>query len=385
MTTTHEQLLERASQLVPSLGERAAEAEKARRLPPETLREVEDLDLWRLVVPTSLGGHGCGLATLAHSTRILAAGCMASAWTISFLQLHNWLLTKFPERARAELFTPQRPWAFAPAPLAPTGTLTAVDGGFVLSGQWEWATGVHHADWVMVHAVQAEPEFTTRFALVPAADVVIDDVWHTSGMCATGSDNVRIEEVFVPDHRTVMRSEMMSGGSPNDDGIGTLPVAPVLALVASAPALGGAEAAVDLYRERIAERVLAYSLGDKAIDQPAARMRLGSVVSDLAAARARWDAAVAELDGYSGTDEISVERRMAFRLTAAATVRAARSIVATIAEGAGASVYFSSSPFQRIQRDLEVLKGHVIFDWDRTTELAGRVALGLPLAPTDMV
>lgn len=127
--------------------------------------------------------------------------------------------------------------------------------------------------------------------------------------------------------------------------------------------------------------MLAYSLGDKAIDQPAARMRLGSVVSDLAAARARWDAAVAELDGSSGAEGISVEQRMAFRLTAAATVRAARSVVATIAEGAGASVYFSSSPFQRVQRDLEVLKGHVIFDWDRTTELAGRVALGLPLAP----
>ena len=76
---------------------------------------------------------------------------------------------------------------------------------------------------------------------------------------------------------------------------------------------------------------------------------------------------------------------MALRLTAAATVRAARSIVGTIAEGAGASVYFNSSPFQRIQRDLEVLKGHVIFDWDRTTELAGRVALDLPVKPTDMV
>lgn len=82
---------------------------------------------------------------------------------------------------------------------------------------------------------------------------------------------------------------------------------------------------------------------------------------------------------------MSVERRMALRLAAAATVRSARSIVGTIAEGAGASVYFAQSPFQRFQRDLEVLKGHVIFDWDRTAQLAGRVALGLPLQPTDMV
>ena len=48
-------------------------------------------------------------------------------------------------------------------------------------------------------------------------------------------------------------------------------------------------------------------------------------------------------------------------------------------------MYLSTSPLQRLQRDVEVLKGHVVFDWDRTTELAGRFALGFPLRPTDLV
>ena len=52
--------------------------------------------------------------------------------------------------------------------------------------------------------------------------------------------------------------------------------------------------------------------------------------------------------------------------------------------GAGASVYFESHPLQRLQRDVETLKGHVVFDWDRAAELAGRVLLGQPLQPTDM-
>jgi hypothetical protein len=108
-------------------------------------------------------------------------------------------------------------------------------------------------------------------------------------------------------------------------------------------------------------------------------------MSELAEVRTQWDAAVEELAGYAGRGDVPLERRAAIRLAAAATVRGARSIISTIAEGAGATVYFNSSPFQRIQRDVEVLKGHVIFDWDRTTELAGRVALGLPLEPTDMV
>ncbi|MDG2304468.1 MAG: acyl-CoA dehydrogenase [Candidatus Binatia bacterium] len=350
------------------------------------MADLVDLDLLRMVVPTSLGGHGLGVSSLARSTRILGQGCAASAWTVSFLILHSWMLGKFPAAARPELFPPGHPWASAAAPLAPTGTLTATEGGFLVDGRWEWATGVHHADWVMVHAVQAEPELVTRFVVVRRSEVTIDDVWHTSGMCATGSDAVRLEQVFVPSHRAMLAAQLMFGGDVLDgDGMSMLPMPPVLALVAAAPALGAAERAVALYRERIAARVLAYSLGDRAVEQPAAQMRLGTVVSELAGARSRWDVAIDELEGCAGTGNVPLERRMALRLTAAATVRAARSIVGTIAEGAGASVYFNSSPFQRIQRDLEVLKGHVIFDWDRTTELAGRVALDLPVKPTDMV
>ncbi|MEZ5225723.1 MAG: acyl-CoA dehydrogenase family protein [Acidimicrobiales bacterium] len=138
----------------------ADEAERLRRLPPSLIDEVTEADLWRLVMPTGLGGHGLGITELAHGTRRLAQGCPASAWTISFLVMHSWLLTKFGEAARAEFFAEQ-PWALAPAPLAPTGTLTAVDGGYRVSGRWEWATGVHHGEWVMVHAVQTEPEFAT--------------------------------------------------------------------------------------------------------------------------------------------------------------------------------------------------------------------------------
>lgn len=386
MSLTATDVLDRSTTLSTALAERANEAEALRRLPSATMADLEELDLLRMIVPSSLGGHGLGFSTLAHSTRLLGHGCTASAWTISFLVMHNFMLAKFPPAARSELFPADRPWALVPAPLAPTGTAVAADGGYRISGRWEWATGVHHSDWIMVHALQMEPEFASRFVLVPTALATIDDVWHTSGMRATGSDTVRLDDVFVPEHRAVRGLDLMMGGEVlKGDGMARLPVPQVLALVASAPALGAAEAAVELYRARIAERVLAYSLGEKAIDQSAAHMRLGQVTSDLAAIRTRWDAAVDELESYAGIGDVPLERRMALRLTAAATVRGARAIINTIAEGAGASVYMEGSAFQRFQRDVEVLKGHVIFDWDRTTELAGRVALGLPLKPTDMV
>lgn len=365
--------------------ETSAESESLRRLAPAAVDAVHGSGLLRMVAPTSLGGAGLGVRTLAETTRIMAHGCTSSAWATSFLVLHTWMLAKMPAAARSDLFAGGA-MPLAPAPLAPTGTVTPTADGFVLRGRWEWATSVHHSDWVLVHAVQTEPEFTTVFAVVPTSQVTIDDVWHTSGMCATGSDAVRIDDVVVPAHRVVGAAAMLFGGDRIDgDGMALLPVPQTLALVASSPALGAAERAVELFRERIASRVLAYSLGDRAIDQASARMRLGAAQAELAATRALWNASIVELDGHAGTGDVPLERRMALRLAASTVVRSSRRIVTDLAEAAGASVYFSSSPFQRIQRDLEVLKGHVVFDWDRTTELAGRVALGLPLSPADMV
>lgn len=391
MTTGHRELIDRCEKLVPGLAERAAEAEALRRMPDATVEAASAAELFAMVVPRSLGGLGLGLDTLAQSTRILATGCPASAWTLSFLTMHSWLLARTDPKAHGELFADQ-PYALAPAPLNPTGRATPVDGGFRLTGRWEWATGVEHADWVLVHAIVDRPDdFATVFLVLPRSEVTVDDVWFTSGMRATGSNAVNASDVFVPEHRTVPSSavlEMGQGRTPEaaaDDGMAGYPVIPVLALVAAAPALGAAEAAVELFRSRLSERVLAYTLGDKQADQPAARVRLATAIAEVRAARAVWEQALAALAAAVDGGAPTVADRMDARLAAASTVRLARRAISTVCEGSGASVYSEGSPLQRLQRDVEVLKGHVIFDWDRCTELAGRIALGQDPSPLDMV
>ncbi len=351
------------------------------------MADAEAAGLFSMVVPTELGGEGFGLDTLVDATRILAHGCPASAWTLSFFAMHSWLLARFDEAARSEFFTPGRPFALTPAPLAPTGTMRHVDGGFRVTGSWEWATGVMHSEWVMVHALVEGPDLATRFVVVPSTDVTIDDVWFTSGMRATGSNTVRLDDVFVPEHRTAAGSDIMVGARRlAGDGLAGLPVAPVLALMAAAPALGAVESAVDHFRGRLSERVLAYTLGERAKDHAGAQIRLGTAMAELAATQALFDRTIEDLTTTAGRgDAATVDQRVAARLAAASTVRAARTIIGAIGEAAGASVYRSEVPFQRLQRDVEVLKGHVIFDWDRTTQLAGRIALGEEPGPTDMV
>lgn len=370
----------RAEALIDTIAERAPEGEANRRVSEDVMSAIEDADLFRLVVPTSLGGHGLGLPGLAEVTRTLGRGCPATAWTASFLMIHAWLLSKLPAEGRDELFAGGRV-PFAPAPLAPTGTARPVDGGYRVDGRWEWATASAHGDWLIANAVVTGADFDLRFVVLPIDDVVIEDVWHTAGMRATGSNTVVVEDRFVPVHRTIAASDLLdSRTTVEGDGLAGLPVMSVLALAAAAPALGGAEAVAEHYRDRLHERVLAYTLGDKAVDQPAAQIRLAEVDDLVRTASARWRDAIARV---TGSDLGEAERADA-RLAAASVVRLARAAVNAACEGSGASVYFDSHPMQRIQRDLETLKGHVVFDWDRTAEMAGRVRLGLGLRPTDM-
>jgi len=367
----------------------AAEAERIRQLTPVVMDAATDMDLFRMVVPTRYGGRGAGLAELIGTTRELAKGCPASAWTLSFLVMHNWLITRFPERLQDEILGGEPGYGLVPAPLAPTGSMRSVTDaggrpGWEVSGRWEWATGVRHADWVMVTGIEDRSDtIAVRFAVLPIDEVQVEDVWHTSGMRATGSDTVVVEGRFVPEHRTLVAESLLESGPPADgDGLAHLPVMGVLALLAAAPAVGAAERAVDEYERRLRERVLAYSLGDRAAEQPHAQVRLGTALADVAAARAVLDAAVERLDAIDGSDE-PMRDRMAVRLAAADAVRRSVALIDLVCAGAGASVYKLDSPLQRLQRDVDVLKGHVIFDWDRTAELAGRVALGLPLRPAD--
>lgn len=367
----------------------AAEAERIRQLTPVVMDAATDMDLFRMVVPTRYGGRGAGLAELIDTTRELAKGCPASAWTLSFLVMHNWLITRFPERLQDEILGGEPGYGLVPAPLAPTGSMRSVTDaggrpGWEVSGRWEWATGVRHADWVMVTGIEDRSDtIAVRFAVLPIDEVQVEDVWHTSGMRATGSDTVVVEGRFVPEHRTLVAESLLESGPPADgDGLAHLPVMGVLALLAAAPAVGAAERAVDEYERRLRERVLAYSLGDRAAEQPHAQVRLGTALADVAAARAVLDAAVERLDAIDGSDE-PMRDRMAVRLAAADAVRRSVALIDLVCAGAGASVYKLDSPLQRLQRDVDVLKGHVIFDWDRTAELAGRVALGLPLRPAD--
>ncbi len=389
---THDDAVRWAEAMVPALAARAQEAEERREMPPATIEDCDAVDAFALLSPTRIGGHGLGFRTITEVTRVLAHGCVSSAWTISFLMLHNWFVARSPAPLQDRVWE-DRTHANIPCPLAPTGTAVPVDGGYRVTGRWQWATGVQHGDWVMVNTMvqrdgDGPPE--SRFCLAPIEQFEVIDVWHTSGMRATGSNDVAAVGLFVPEECTVLAADLRGDAPPgvavNPEPFTSYGFTPVLCFVAASPALGGAEAAVDHFRDHARERVLPYSVGDRQAEQQGSQIRLSEARSTVRAAHLVWQDAIDTIcDAYDSGRPIDRADRAPLRLAAAQVVRLSRQAVTTAADGAGASVYFESHPIQRIQRDLETLKGHVVYDWDRVAQLAGKIELGAEPLPTDML
>ena len=375
-------------EFVARLAARAEEAERLRRLPAATVSEFKQTDLFRLLLPARFGGIQAAFPELLEPVRRMAHGCASSAWTLGFYALHNWMLSLFDPRVQEEVFASGP--VLAPAPLAPTGRGSPADGGVRLTGRWSWATGAMDADWVMVGAlIERQDRIDPALVVVPADEVEVADTWHTAGMRGTGSHDVIITDVFVPEHRMVAVADIYAGTAPGAraHNVPTYrwPMVPALALMAAMPVLGAAERVTELFAERLGGRVLAYS-GVAQKDQPAAQIRLGDAQVRLRALRALITETAAGIEQIvTGGERVSRSVRAEARLAAAHTVHESRAIIADLLGASGASAQFLSNPLQRAKRDVDIAAGHVVFDYDMSRELAGALAIGAKISPIAMV
>lgn len=370
-----------------NLRDRAEEAEGLRRLPEATIAEAAAAGYFKLLVPKRFGGCEVGFSRFMDIVRQLAQGCTSSAWTLSFLALHAWVLCKFEPELQEELFAGGR-IPLAPAPLAPSGEAIAVDGGYRVNGRWEWASGVMHANWAIVCGNEANA-LGPRFCVLPIDDVTIEDNWRVAGMAATGCNAIRIDGAFVPRHRTIaalrLRLEKTPGELFHDCTTIAYPMAPTLALVAATPALGATEGAIEAYINRMKEKTQAFS-GIRQSELAPTHLRLGEAIAAARAARSIWKDAVSTLEeigplGY----QAPIDGIARIRLAAADIVRMANVAINGLAAAAGASLGYLSSPLQRALRDVQMIRGHVMYDWDRTAQIAGRLALGFEPVPADLL
>lgn len=378
------ELIASLEKLAPLLEENAVRAERERKPVDSVMSAIEATGAYLYFVPRRFGGYEFSVEGFIRIGMSLGEACLSTAWVTTFCMEHNWLLSLFGRQAQEDIFGSQ-PYIIAPGMLAPSGVATPEDGGFRLTGRWEWGTGVMHADWVLVGARTAgcDPELPDlcMYAL-PRGEVTVLDTWNPSGMVGTGSNEVRIDDVFVPAHRRQNVNDLRDGGSPgarwHDRPLYRMPMLPFLGLTATAPLVGGARKAVRLFQQRVAKRSV-YGTTDKQKERAVTQARLGRVTARIVSLEKQLYGLGAEiyaLGTRGGTSE-AVERAE-LRVRLAMAVREARDIVTEVVEASGAHAHFLDNPLQRIQRDLNTANGHTVFDLDAGTELYGRLLLGFP-------
>lgn len=369
-------LRERMIALKPLVESHAAEAERLRRPTDEVWAALRQSGLFYLFVPKMWGGMEGSLEDYVDVILPLAEADASIAWVASFCMEKNLILGRFPRQAQEEIF-PNFPYIVGPGVATPGGELTPVEGGYRLTGRYSWATGVMHGDWVAAAAMDrsgAEPRAFT--CLLPIEEVRVVDTWHVDGMAATGSNDIWIDDVFVPTHRTapsyMTRPDLEVADVIHESPLYHVPKLPLLTLACTIAGVGAARGMVARFAERMQKRTM-WGTQTKQVEKPSAMIRLGLAESKAETAELMLrDAARALMEAgrnWAAPDNREIAR---IRSQLAHAIAVALSAVRTIADAAGTSVHYNSNPMQRIIRDLTVLSTHFVFDMDATMEERGR-------------
>ena len=208
-------LLDQARALIPTLANRAPATLANRDVPPETIDDFRRIGLLRVIQPRRFGGLQLRFSLFSRIVEIITEGCGSSGWVYAVLGEHQWLLAGYPLQAQIDVWGDD-PTALASSSLAPRAVAQRVAGGWQLSGQFPFSSGSSHARWAIVGAflgAEGDPS-SIAYLLVPFTDIEIIDDWHVLGLAGTGSRSLRLGNVFIPEHRCVMLSDLLAGTPP---------------------------------------------------------------------------------------------------------------------------------------------------------------------------
>lgn len=380
---TEQQLLERARKLVPVLKERAVRAEELRRVPDETIADFVAAGFYRILQPAIYGGYELSPLTLFRVAIELAKGCPSSAWCLCLVTVHNWEASLMDPRAAQDLWSKDQNTRFSSS-YAPFGKVTRVEGGFRLSGRWSWSSGADHCSWVILGGVAPRLEASgmpdLRAFLVPRSDYRVDDVWHVLGLKGTGSNDIVVEDAFVPEHRThqFAHSFFMTdpGRAVHTSRNYKYPFGIVFAYSLAIVTIGMAEGAREHFREDMKKRLAAYD-GAKAIEDPFVRQRLAEADAIIRSLRQRLDANFAEMDAIiEAGGEFPVDFRVRMKWDAQWIAKEAQAAVTLLFKASGARGLKLDSPMQRYFRDVHAASNHAFLNADKGALNAGFVAMG---------
>lgn len=380
-----DEALARACAMVPALRERAARTEEARVMLPETFAELKQSGLLRYHMPKRWGGMELPFPAMIDIPTELARGCASTSWNFHNFANHSWLLAMFDPRVQEEIWGVDPDTPIAAGIAFPQGSGRKVDGGFVISGHWNFGSGVDLSPWSMFAATIRDradgPPAGYRLCLVPRAEHEIIDDWQVMGMRGTGSKSMRMKDVFVPEYRaldmtTVRGGKDFPGARMNPGPLFRVPLVAIAGYFPATSALGNAKAVLELTIERLKSRQTSYS-AVRMSDFQAIQIRVAMAASkiDTAESIMKRDCATAWQDACAEKipDDLT---KLAYKRNAAFGVQLFTEAVDSLHALAGANGIYEQYPIERLFRDAHSAAGHFSFSFDAHGSAWGAAALG---------
>lgn len=380
------EILARIRKLAPEIGARALSAEKAKRVPAETMEALRDAGVFRTMQPRRFGGYEYGPAELAQVGFELGRACGSTGWCGTLAVCFGWKTAFFPLEAQQEV------WDDTDNLLAvsyiPTPKVEVADSGIKIAGSWPWSSGVDSAAWLILAALIPGKDGppAPAWCLVPVRDVQIDhDSWNVSGLRGSGSKTVVITEpVFVPRHRVLPLGAVFSGKVPGldipDNGQArfAFPTFGPTALVS--PIVGMAQGALDAFTEtaKDAKRMARPGVFEKVAESPLIQGLIGQAAARIDAVRTLLVTSLSEgQDVIRAGGTLEIEQRVRIRRNHGFAARTSSEVVNDIFAKSGAAATDEKNRIQRFWRDTNAAALHASLDWDTLSALYGTQQLGL--------
>ncbi|WP_139832734.1 MULTISPECIES: acyl-CoA dehydrogenase family protein [unclassified Pseudomonas] len=383
-TPTEYELVQRAREMVPTLLERAAQAEQDGKVPEQTIAQMQAAGFFRVLQPKRFGGYQMSPATFYRIQMTLAEGCMSTAWVYGVLGVHPWQLALFDEQAQQDVWG-QDTSTLVGSTYMPVGKVTRVEGGYRLSGRWSFSSGCDHVRWLflggMVPALEDGGAAEYRTFMLPAGDYRIERNWDTFGLRGTGSHDIVVEDVFVAEHRTHRTRDDSPAARPglaiNDAPLYRLPFAQVFVRAVSSSCIGGLQGALNAFRSSAAVQVSRNFLGATAND-PSAQL----VASEAASALDQLKTTLyrnfeAMMQAAERGEPAPLEDRLLYRFQSSQVPEVCAHHVSRLLKACGGSGIYRQHAVVRFFLDIHAGRAHVANYADPVGRNFGGVLCGL--------
>jgi 3-hydroxy-9,10-secoandrosta-1,3,5(10)-triene-9,17-dione monooxygenase len=376
-SATRREMLDRARALAPRFAERAEAAEAERRIPAQSVQDMLDAGLARILLPSRVGGYGLGFDTWFDVMRELSKADASHGWCAGLIIHHAHLIAQYCGEAQNKVWADGPDVAVAGA-FAPAVAAMPVDGGYRISGKASpFASGVDHSTWSLLNGMAHDgPAPEMKFFLVPSSAYTIRDTWFTAGMRGTGSKTIVTDNVFVPRALVLKLSDLRDSTGPGcalaTDVIYHTPFFYYAPITFVAPMIGAAQGAYELFRDwtRTRKTMEGVAMAEKTSVQ----VQMARAAADIDAAELLVRRAVAVTDAPAAyRPELLARSIRDFARATELTIAAIDAILAL----SGTAGFASSHPIQRAWRDIHFMSMHISLNTEANFTHFGRMEFGL--------